>query len=146
MARGVRITGIQQIVQFGGQLGAAAGRAPAGARQVTIHHGSLMLTRIRANASGRPGPRAPTGDYRRSWSMRVTGDTFSTVVTLGTNAAQGRRLEFGFQGVDALGRVYDQPPYEHVGPAYDATVPDFQRDLQGLGYATIAVPSGRLGL
>jgi hypothetical protein len=43
-------------------------RVPA----VTQHYGQLLLTRIQANASGRPGPRAVTGNYRRSWVLDVS--------------------------------------------------------------------------
>lgn len=31
-----------------------------------------------------------------------------------------RRLEFGFIGVDSLGRHYHQPPYPYMRPAYDS--------------------------
>jgi hypothetical protein len=85
-----------------------------------IHHfAPLLETYIKANASGRPGPRAITGDYRRSWNTqygRVRGDQAAIV---GTNEPQGRRLEYGFVGTDSLGRHYDQPPFPHVQPAMD---------------------------
>jgi hypothetical protein len=88
-------------------------------------HGQLLNTQIKANASGRPGPNAPTGDYRRSWAHTVTREGPTTVSTNGTNKPQARRLEFGFTGIDSLGRVYDQPPYPHVGPAFDEIEPKF---------------------
>jgi hypothetical protein len=86
----------------------------------------LLLTRIKANASGRPGPNAPTGDYRRSWTIAdvQTGPGWA-VASVGTNAPQGRRLEFGFHGVDSLGRKYNQPPYPHVTPAIAFVEPLF---------------------
>lgn len=77
--------------------------------------GQLLVTRIRANASGRPGPRAVTGNYRRSWSARPVPGAMAVVV--GTNAPQARRLEWGFSGTDSLGRSYNQPPFAHVEPA-----------------------------
>jgi hypothetical protein len=92
--------------------------------------GARLRTRIMANASGRPGPNAPTGDYRRSWgppSIINAGDSYS--VEVGTNAPQGRRLEFGFHGVDSLGRHYDQPAFPHVGPAVDAIAPVLAAEL-----------------
>ena len=81
--------------------------------------GQMLNTRIKAKASGRPGPNAPTGNYRRSWVhvFERTADGARSVN--GTNMPQGRRLEFGFTGVDSIGRHYDQPPYAHVGPAKD---------------------------
>jgi hypothetical protein len=102
----------------------AQGRAD----RATRHHAMLLETRIKAHASGRPGPRAPTGDYRRSWTTRHYGGAS----TVATNKPQARRLEFGFQGPDRLGRVYNQPPYPHVGPAVDETVPGYQADLSDI--------------
>jgi hypothetical protein len=77
--------------------------------------GQQLVTRIRANASGRPGPRVITGNYRRSWSTRLVSGALAVVV--GTNAPQARRLEYGFSGTDSLGRRYNQPPFAHVEPA-----------------------------
>ncbi|GAA0695072.1 hypothetical protein GCM10010193_57240 [Kitasatospora atroaurantiaca] len=98
--------------------GRAASLLPA-AVSVVRHHAMLLETAIKANASGRPGPNAPTGDYRRSWTndVRVTAAGVEAVV--GTNKPQARRLEYGFVGPDILGRIYHQPPYPHVGPAVE---------------------------
>lgn len=41
-------------------------------------------------------------------------------VEAGTNIIYGPRLEFGFTGVDSLGRKYNQPAYPFLGPAYDS--------------------------
>lgn len=94
------------------------------------HYAMLLETQIKANASGRPGPNVITGDYRRSWThdVYVGGDVVSGIV--GTTKPQARRLEYGFVGVDSLGRVYDQPPYAHVGPAVQTVRPLF---VQALG-------------
>lgn len=94
---------------------------------VVRHHGRLLQTRVRGRASGRPGPRVVTGDYRRSIDFRMSSEVSlgMHVAQVGTNNPQGRRLEMGFTGVDSLGRYYDQPPYPHFGPALDDTTPDF---------------------
>ena len=97
-----------------------------------IHHGQLLRTRVMAKASGRPGPNIVTGDYRRSISLQVGGTVTQPWVAVGTNAPQGRRLEFGFVGTDSLGRVYDQPPYPHFGPAVDEIVPGLMKDMERL--------------
>ncbi|WP_432185498.1 hypothetical protein [Streptomyces tendae] len=89
---------------------------PAVARGVE-HTGTLGQARIRGNASGRPGPNVITGAYRNSWQTQTRRLPYGAQCTLGTNAPQGRRLEFGFTGVDSLGRHYDQPPFPHVQPA-----------------------------
>jgi hypothetical protein len=97
-----------------------------------LDHAALLLeTRIKANASlpagGPPGPRAITGDYRASWNARKTGRFQRTV---GTDRPQARRLEYGFVGADALGRVYNQPPYVHVRPAVDEIGPQFRDEMK----------------
>lgn len=73
---------------------------------------------VRGKASGRPGPRNITGDYRRSivgQALQVDRAVFHAII--GSNAPQALRLEFGFVGPDALGRVYNQPPFPHFGPS-----------------------------
>lgn len=82
---------------------------------------ALCETRTKARASGRPGPRVQTGDYRRSITRRVYRDGDSLIGEVGTNKPQARRLEYGFVGADSLGRVYNQPPYPHFGPAAKET-------------------------
>lgn len=82
--------------------------------------GALLQTKVKARASGRPGPRVQTGDYRRSINRQMRRGTVSVTVEVGTNSPQGRRLEFGFWGKrDSLGRLFHQPPYPHFGPAAD---------------------------
>lgn len=82
------------------------------------HTGTLGVARIRANASGRPGPNVITGDYRASWRAVTRGIPYGAQCTIGTDAPQGRRLEFGFYDMtDSLGRHYMQPPFPHVQPA-----------------------------
>lgn len=95
---------------------AAARIGPAIARGVE-HTGTLGQARIRGNASGRPGPNVITGAYRNSWQTVNRRLPHGAMCTLGTDAPQGRRLEFGFTGIDSLGRHYNQPPFPHVQPA-----------------------------
>lgn len=96
------------------------------------HHGQLLKTRVQANASGRPGPNAPTGDYRRSISLAVVKTADTTAAYVGTNLPQGRRLEFGFHGADSLGRVYNQQPLPHFGPAMDQISPEYLTAIEAL--------------
>lgn len=95
---------------------AAARIGPAIARGVE-HTGTLGQARIRGHASGRPGPNVITGAYRNSWQANTRRLPHGAMCELGTNAPQGRRLEFGFTGMDSLGRHYNQPPFPHVQPA-----------------------------
>ncbi|MGW0950240.1 hypothetical protein ACWD4O_48095 [Streptomyces sp. NPDC002623] len=111
-------------------LEARAARVLPQALALVRHYAVLLETQVKANASGRPGPNAITGDYRRSWTHEVhmAGDVVTG--TVGANKLRARRLEYGFVGVDSPGRVYDQPPYAHVGPAVATIEPLF---LQALG-------------
>lgn len=99
-------------------------------RKSTVHYANLTLTAIRRNASGRPGPNVITGDYRRSWGVTFVGGFDESTAEIGTDAPQFRRLEYGFHGVDSLGRHYDQPPYPHLGPAIDYITPLWIADLE----------------
>ncbi len=116
---------VQNVDQLVAALHQVTPRAHALLRRVVQVHGGLLLTEVRRNASGRPGPNAPTGNYRRSWSVGYTGGGAETAAVVGTNAPQARRLEYGYHGTDALGRTYHQPPYPHAGPALDAIRPKF---------------------
>lgn len=112
----------------------ASKTADAQMGKLVRHYGQLLRTRVMANASGRPGPRSITGDYRRSWVHEHRGGGGLATSTVGTNAVQARRLENGFHGMDSLGRVYSQPPFPHARPAFDQTAPEFERagsDLLG---------------
>jgi len=113
----------------GAEFTAAAVAADSSVRKTIAHHAMLLQTKVKSKASGRPGPRAVTGDYRRSISRRVSTHGPMTVGQVGTNSPQGRRLEMGFTGTDSLGRYYDQPPYPHFGPALDEIQKPFLGDL-----------------
>lgn len=104
-------------------------RAQSKGIAVTKHHAMLLETRVKARASGRPGPRAKTGDYRASWTTQFYFQNGVAGATVGTNKPQGRRLEHGFVGADRIGRVYNQPPFPHLGPAVDETRPGFEHDM-----------------
>ncbi|MEV3996747.1 HK97 gp10 family phage protein [Streptomyces halstedii] len=102
------------------RLDKAAARIGPAVQRAVQHTGELGRARIRGNASGRPGPNviSPDGrNYRSSWETKNRRLPYGAMCTIGTNAPQGRRLEFGFSGPDRLGRVYNQPPFAHVGPA-----------------------------
>ena len=118
---GVQTNAYQIAAEMQGLAAGAQARVDA----KTTHHAMLLKTRVQAHASGRPGPNVVTGDYRRSWTMEAVPNG----QMVGTNKPQARRLEWGFYGADSLGRVYHQPPYPHVGPAYDETVPGYLEDL-----------------
>ena len=100
------------------RLNQAADRIEPVTRRRMRHVGTVGVARIRQNASGRPGPNVITGQYRASWRSETRGIPYGAECTIGTNAPQGRRLEFGFWDMtDSIGRHFFQPPYPHVQPA-----------------------------
>jgi hypothetical protein len=121
-------------------------RAGAKAFVVTQTFGQILLANVRRRASlprtGPPGPRLQTGDYVRSMSVSTTISGGGPTATAGTNAPQARRLEFGFNGTDSLGRRYTQPAYAHWGPALDEVAPAFVAAIASLATGLdIALPS-----
>lgn len=130
IARVVAGSGSASLVSA--QLKGVGVRAGIRGFQVTRHFGQLLLTKVQAHSSGRPGPMVRTGGYRRSHGMRMISEGGNPMAVVGTNHPAGRRLEFGFVGVDALGRSYNQPPYPHYGPALDEIEEAFVRAIAAI--------------
>ncbi|WP_406262780.1 HK97 gp10 family phage protein [Streptomyces chartreusis] len=110
-------------------LDRGAQRSLLAAETVMRHSAQTLVKRVQHNASGRPGPRVITGKYRASWMSDVHRSGPAVVGDVGTAAQQARRLEFGFVGVDSLGRHYNQPPFPHLGPAVGQAGPALVRAL-----------------
>ncbi|MFE7129335.1 HK97 gp10 family phage protein [Streptomyces sp. NPDC057638] len=123
--RSSRVGASGNAAEIAARLDARAARSLPETVAIVQHYAMLLETRIKAKASGRPGPNAPTGDYRRSWTHQIATNGALVVGTVGTNKPQARRLEFGFVGADSLGRIYNQPPFPHVGPAVEEIRPLF---------------------
>lgn len=121
-----KVLGGKQVAQ---RFALAAVTTGPKTRAVVVAYGQLLSTRVKAHASGRPGPNAPTGDYRRSINCKIAGTGEFTTAEVGTNRPQAARLEFGFVGRDSLGRHYSQPPYPHFGPAVTEIEPKFKAAL-----------------
>lgn len=87
-----------------------------------------------------PGPNRATGDYVRSISLEFGSGTLdgerSVDADVYTNSVQGNRLEYGFVGVDSIGRVYKQSAYPHWGPAANTIEPKF-RDAVTIAVETV---------
>lgn len=114
-------------------LAAVGTRASRVAYAKLTHVAMILERKIKANASGRPGPRAETGDYRRSWTTRTRVMLTGAEAVVSTNKPQARRLEYGFVGADRTGREYNQPPFPHVGPAMDGIEPELMSALSEIG-------------
>jgi hypothetical protein len=118
------------------RLERAADRLPAAIEATMRHEAILLVMKIRANASGPPGPNRVTGDYTSyggpgdSWQIEAKSVPGGTRITVGTVRPQGLRLEFGFVGTDSLGRTYNQAPRPHMGPAVEETVQDLPEAIK----------------
>lgn len=89
----------------------------------------IGLARVKLAASGRPGPRRVTGDYTRSMNAQIARAGNRIEATIGTNAVQAARLEFGFHGSDSLGRRYRQPAFPHWRPTFEFIQAGVVRDI-----------------
>lgn len=93
-------------------------------------NGALLKRITQRNASGRPGPRIVTGNYRRRWKLQVTRNSFESRASLSNDSPQAWRLNRGFYGRDSLGRFYWQPPYPDVFPALVEVETEFFFDIE----------------
>lgn len=125
----MRITGAHEAAAAIGGLGV---RVHAGIPPLVAHYGQLYQSRVRARASGRPGPRVQTGDYRRSIGLVMTTYQGAPAAIIGSSAPQARRLEYGFVGSDSLGRVYNQPPFPHFEPDIEKTAAEMEKAVERL--------------
>lgn len=114
------------------ELASAAARTEVLVPVVVEKAAADLVALTQQNASGRPGPNAPTGDYRGSWRVEEVhdADPGTTSRSAGTDRAQANRLEYGFVGADSLGRTYDQAPLPHHGPAVDVIEPLFEAAME----------------
>lgn len=71
-----------------------------------------------------------TGDYIRQMNLKIGKFADFTTATVGTTAPQAYALEFGFTGVDAIGRTQHRNAFPHLGPAFDKVAPLFAADLE----------------
>lgn len=53
----------------------------------------------------------------------------SATVYVGTDVEYARRIEYGFEGQDALGRTYHQPAQPYLRPAIDENQAAVQREV-----------------
>lgn len=80
-----------------------------------------LLRLVIKHASGRPGPNIVSGRYVASFRIvdkRVVNPS-----------PQTHRLEYGFNGIDSLGRRYHQPPFPHFRPALEEMRKGYRRGI-----------------
>lgn len=140
----VHVSGVVEIAARFEQAAAAAGEQ---ALAITRRYGLIAQTKVRANMSGRSGvtypggeggvggeigPRAITGDLRRSVTVEIDATATGVSALVYSNEPQVLRLELGFVGTDSLGRHYDQPPYPAWRPAFDDLQERYAAEIAGL--------------
>jgi len=83
-----------------------------------------LLAAVQENLTGKAGmPRRVTGEYQASWSIvKLDGSIFRRRYALASSAPQVRRLEYGFVGEDAMGRLVQQAPLPHLRPAAETVM------------------------
>lgn len=115
---GITVRGGAELAKMFGQL---ADDAKGQILESATQSGALIvLNQVRRTVNEGGNTPYLTGTYRRSFHMETTTKTPTRcVVTIGTDAPQARRLEYGFVGRDNLGRVYNQAARPHIRPALD---------------------------
>jgi hypothetical protein len=119
-------------------LAGLATTTQARVQSVVSTYGFLLQAAVKRHATGRPGPNIITGHYNASIGVQISSTGGTAFAAVGTNAAQGRRLELGFHGTDSLGRRYNQPAFPHFGPALDEIEGPFEAALAAVGVGTLA--------
>lgn len=116
------------LSELASRLEASADRVGPEINRTVQQKARLARALIRENASGRPGPNIITGAYVASWRLEPFAVPIGGGATIGTNAPQGRRLEYGFYDMtDSLGRHFFQVPRPHVDPAVNELSPEYER-------------------
>jgi hypothetical protein len=103
----------------GVEVAALGPKTTARVAQVTARDGIVLEQLIRSYASGMPGPQVITGDYEASIQYRGTQLVGGVMVECHVSSDEpfAHRLEYGFVGVDALGRTVQEAPRPHFAPA-----------------------------
>lgn len=118
------------VADFEVALARIVAAADVAARETVEEGGKLIVQATRAHMGGRPGPETRSGRLFESvatgqaeqvspgvWRSRTApGET-------GAGTPYERRIELGFHGADALGRLYDQPPYPYLRPGLEDATP-----------------------
>jgi hypothetical protein len=78
----------------------------------------VLLKKAVEHASGSPGPNVVTGQYISAFSTKIVSeDRNGFIIGLSNPSPQAARLEYGYFGVDSMGRNISQPARPHFRPA-----------------------------
>lgn len=125
----VRVIGATELA---GEFTATGAWATQRSWGLAYQFGKMLIEVAQQHASGRPGPNIVSGEYVGSFYFDVVSYDGSAGFYAGSDAPQAMRLEYGFVGTDSRGRIYNQPPYPHWGPAIDEVAPLYEAELYAL--------------
>lgn len=111
-----------ELVKLSSRMATMPRRVRRSIKKVNREARSMIEEALYRHASGRPGPNVITGEYRSSfYTELLESNEDEFVILAGNDSPQAARLEYGFFGVDSLGRNYAQPAFPHMRPAlYEA--------------------------
>jgi len=112
------------LSEFGAALARVSAGVDAGSKRAIERIAAEVEKTAKENASGAPGPGVVTGTARRGVRhdpVRRSG-LLGWQTEVGPTVIYSRRLDLGFNGTDALGRVYSQAPRPWFTPAWDKTM------------------------
>ena len=108
-----------------------AGRLEGAGRESAREAGRLLRsTAMDVETDAKRFAPVRTGTLRRSIRHEIRHTRGGAEAIVGTDVPYARRIERGFVGADALGRVYNDPPRAYMGPALDRNMPDFIAGMQ----------------
>lgn len=109
---------------FDEALSRVSGNLSEGSKNAIAKGAALIEAKAKANAAGSPGPEVETGTLRRG--IRHTKVHRVGLVgwqsEVGPSVIYSRRIELGFQGEDALGRIYNQEARPYFTPAWNSEI------------------------
>lgn len=102
-------------------------------QKAAVREGGRVVVRKAKQSLDSPGypPVTKTGHLKRNTKILGVEDRGHDVVCyVGSTPVYAPRLEFGFTGVDSLGRAYNQPPYPYLRPALGLNQKEIQTAMQ----------------
>lgn len=110
--------------EFASALDGVVRDADAGSKRAIARGGAEVVKVGQENASGAPGPDVVTGTLRRGIRMTPVhrAGPIGWQTEVGPTVIYSRRIDLGFHGADALGRVYNQEAKPYFTPAWEKVV------------------------
>jgi hypothetical protein len=124
---GFSLTGLDQVNTLRAKIAKAITGVPNEVKAVNRGWVPKLRAALIAHSSGRPGPMVQTGAYNANYVVETAEGEMG--VEAGNSSPQSNRLEYGFVGVDATGRHYQQQPFPHFRPTLEEVTPEYAKDI-----------------